>query len=107
MFFAGGVAYDDNENLLLSDQTKAWNVLTGSTFANCASTPQSGSNDYVMLALSKDNTTMVAANYSQGTVDQFGYASCSGGVGSMNHSYPVGTSSDMVTGAAIDPGTKP
>jgi hypothetical protein len=76
------------------------------TLTNCASTTQ-GANDEVFLALNKANTSLVASDVTNGTVDQFLYASCSGGVGSMTYQYPAGTPSDTIIGVAFDPGVKP
>jgi DNA-binding beta-propeller fold protein YncE len=106
MFFAGGVAFDNNENLVVSDQQTAFDVFNGTTFALCGSTPQ-GKSDEVMVAINRDNSSVVGANFTNGTLDQFAYDSCTGGVGAPTHTYHVGTSSDMVTGVAYDPATRP
>jgi len=105
--FSGGSDFDNSENIVVSDQLTAWNVYKAGNFAMCATTSQGGSTDYVMLGLNKASSSMVASNATAGTLDQFAYHGCSGGVGSMTHSYPVGTSSDTVIGASFDPIAKP
>lgn len=104
LFFAGGVAFDAAEDVVVSDQTRAFDVYDPPSFAQCATTPELV-NEEVMLALSSTNQRLIASDVSQGTVDQFSYGSCSGGVGASTYVYPVGTASDMVIGTGFDPPT--
>ena len=104
MYFSGGVSFDNSENVVVSDQTVAFNVWNTS-FSMCATTSQGGT-DEVMLGISKSGTELAGGDATNGTIDQFSYGSCSGGVGSMTHAYPAFTPSDTEIGAAIDPGPK-
>lgn len=108
LFFAGGVAFDNLENIVVNDQTVAIDQFSGlSPFGSCASSSAKG-RDYVMLALDRSNDDILEADASNGVLREQVFADCSNITGGGEKAYSAGlTASDTVIGAAVDPAPAP